>query len=354
MSIGPTNTSKTSAGQVDTPDIVRAPTPPTGPPPGLTAPGGPTPPTPPAPVTFDFVVSSMNVITARSGGPLMRGDTDSATLAINALAADNTVITQYGPITRKLGDFGNNSSTDPQMSLTGLAVPEGGSLAVSFVVVNKGAWAADLDSDAISALELAGSAVLGALAQGQIAGPTLMITQTVNGVETALPMATTAVSLPWVIGVGIFIIGALEGLNILFADCDGTVVPGALSLGQPELLAFANTQTWNVTVTYPGTDSPEGCGSNSKYAVTYRIANSTLRVTVPNVIGMSPKEATATLTAARLGIQSSSVVTHTNELPLPEPKVINQNPPAGATAYAGDVETIEISVPEGDPHHLPQ
>ena len=40
-------------------------------------------------------------------------------------------------------------------------MPEGGSLAVSFVVVNKGSWAGD--STVINALELAGSAVLGAL-----------------------------------------------------------------------------------------------------------------------------------------------------------------------------------------------
>src|SRR5271156_5843056 len=102
------------------------------------------PPPPLAPATFDFRVSSINVTQARSGGPLQKGDTDYATLAINALAADGTIITQYGPITRKLGDqVGNNSVIDPQMSLTGLAVPEGGSLAVSFVVLNKGAWTWD-------------------------------------------------------------------------------------------------------------------------------------------------------------------------------------------------------------------
>jgi hypothetical protein len=218
------------------------------------------------------------------------------------LAADNTVITQYGPITRKLGDFGNNSWTNPQMSLTGIAAPEGGSLAVSFVVLNKGAWT--WDSTAINALELAGSAVLGALAQGGIAAPAT----TSVAADGATTVVTTApVSLPEVLAVAAVIIGALEGVNLLMPDCDGVVVPGVLSLGQTELLAYADTGLWNMTFTYPGTDSSDGCGDNSEYAVTYTVANGALGgVKVPNVIGMSQQAATAALHEARLTVDTSS------------------------------------------------
>jgi hypothetical protein len=325
MTIGPESSGKTSPGNIASPgprQVVGAPIEP-----------------PPAPATYDFVVSSMNVTKARSGGWLESGDTDYATLAINALAADNTVITQYGPITRKLGDFGNNSSTDPQMSLTDLVVPEGGSLAVSFIVVNKGGW--DWDSSAINALELAGAAVLGALVQGSIVG------------VTAGSAAT--VSLSEAIVIGALVVGAMEGINVLFPDCDGTVVPGALSLGQTELLSYATSAPWKITYNYPGTDSPDGCGDNSEYAATYTVANSALRVTVPNVVGLSPTAATAALTAAKLIVETSYVEVHTPEEPLPKPKVINQSPPAGATAYASSTAVIEVTVPEPPGgHHLPQ
>ena len=47
------------------------------------------------------------------------------------------------------------------------------------------------------------------------------------------------------------VIVALEAINILLVDCDGTVVPGALSLGQTELLEYATTGPWNITVDIP-------------------------------------------------------------------------------------------------------
>lgn len=343
MTTGPKSTNKTSPGNIASPgprQVVDAP-----------------PIDPPPPATYDFVVPLMNVTKARSGGWLQSGDTDYATLAINALAADNTVITQYGPITRKLGDFGNNSSTDPQMSLTNMAVPVGGSLAVSFVVVNKGAWT--WDSTAINALELAGSAVLGAIAQGTIVAPAATTTTTaiVNGVTTVTTAETTSASLtvPEVLVAAAVIIGALEGVNLLFPDCDGVVVPGVVSLGQTELLEYATPAPWNMTFTYPGTNSPDGCGDNSEYAVTYMVANSALRVTVPNVVGLSESAAATALAAAKLTVETSYVEIHTSEEPLPKPKVITQSPSGGATAYASSAVVIDVSVPQGPGgHHLPQ
>jgi PASTA domain len=291
--------------------------------------------------TFDFFVSSMNVIKSRTGHGQ---DTDYATLLINALAADNTVITRYPPITRSLGNIGGNSTIDPWMSLTGIAVPEGGSLAVSFVVVNKGSWAGD--STVINALELAGSAVLGALIQGAIVSP-----GGTAATATAAATTTTAISFSEAVAAAAVIIGALEAINILLVDCDGTVVPGALSLGQTELLEYANTRPWNITVAYPGTDSPPFCGPNSEYSVTYTVINSALVVAVPGVIGLSPTEAAAAFTAAKLTVETTPIVTHSTEDPLPAPRVINQSPPAGTRVPVGSVEQIEVSVPEREPGH---
>jgi PASTA domain len=238
------------------------------------------------------------------------------------------------------------------MSLTGIAVPKGGSLAVSFVVVNKGSWAGA--STAINALEAAGSAVLGALVQGTIAAPggTAAATVTVDAVTgVTAATTTTAITFSGAVETAAVVTLALEVIKILFLDCDGTVVPGALSLGQKELLEYAATGPWNITVAYPGTDSPALCGPNSEYSVTYSVENSALFVAVPGVIGLSPKEAAAALTAARLTVETTPIVIHSTEDPLPEPRVINQSPPAGTRVSVGSVEQIEVSVFERESGH---
>lgn len=64
----------------------------------------------PEPATFDFTVSSLTVKNPRS----LEEDSDFATLAINVLAADNTVIKQYGPIAQSLGGLGKGLSINHQ------------------------------------------------------------------------------------------------------------------------------------------------------------------------------------------------------------------------------------------------
>jgi len=327
VSIGPESTSTSTT---TTSTVNRAPTVP--------------PPAPPPPAaTFNFSVSSIDVVKPRS----LIADTVSATLSINALAADGTLIKQYGPVTRSLGNHGDNSSFDPGMSLTGIAVPAGGSLAVSFVVVNKGDWAGDLSKEALNALEAAGAAVLGALAQGQIAAPKMTNTQAVSltgGQTGTVTGDTTTASVPLyeaiLIATGIIVV--LEGLSILFADCDGTVVPGVLSLGQTELLSFAVPGPWEITIQYPGTDSPDGCGPNSNYSVTYSIIGGVSWVTVPTVIGMAPKAAGDALTAAGLIVETSSIPVKGTVS-----EVITQSPAGGSSVPVSSEVRIEVGAPEG-------
>jgi PASTA domain len=281
--------------------------------------------------TFDFTVSSLMVKNPRS----LFNDSDYATLAINVLAADNTVIQQYGPVARSLGNLGKGAAIDPKMSLTGIPVPDGGSLAVSFVIVNKGGWS--WDSDVINALELAGSAVLGALVQGTIVAPasTSAATATTGAVTTT----TATVTLPWVLGVGAAIIAALEAINILFADCDGTVVPGVLSLGQAELLQYAATGSWNLIYDYPGTDSPDGCGANSDYSVTYNVEATPPAhpmTTVPDVSGMAAKLASKALVA-------SGLVAHFSGPNTAKSWVFSQSPSAGTEVVPGSVVNMVLS-----------
>jgi hypothetical protein len=292
-------------------------------------------PPPPEPATFDFTVSSLTVKNPRS----LWEDTDYATLAISVLTADNTIIEQYGPISQSFGGLGKNLTINPNMSLTGIAVPDGGLIAISFIVVNKGGW--DWDSEAISALELAGSAVLGALAAGSIAGPTI-VTQAATETTAAVTTSTASVSLPLVIAVSAAIIAALEGLNILFAHCDGTVVSGAMTIGKAELLQYASSGQWQIVMDYPGTDSADGCGPNSDYSVTYEVQATPVvaavpQVAVPDITGMSVEEGSRALSGANLvGIEK--VIASDVDLP----NIVGQTPAAGTLVAVHSEVQYEI------------
>jgi PASTA domain-containing protein len=300
------------------------------------------PPAPPA--TFDFSVSSMTVKNPRS----LFNDTDFATLAINVLAADNTVLKQYGPTVKSLGNLGKGAMSHPGMALTGLTIPDGGSIAIAFVVVNKGGW--DWDSETINALELAGTAVLGALAQGSIAGATT----TTIAADGTVTVAPTLIPLAYVIAIAAALVTLLEGVNILFADCDGTVVPGAMTIGKTELLQLASPGPWNITFEYPGTNSPDGCGANSDYLVTYSVEATPApvvvpKVAVPEIKGLSIANGVRALTAAGLiGIEKV-----TQFSAHPTTTILGQSPAAGTqVAVHSEVQyNVEGRPPVPKPGH---
>jgi hypothetical protein len=66
-------------------------------------------------------------------------------------------------------------------------------------------------------------------------------------------------------------------MNMLTADCDGTVAVGAFAYTAAQLGAMvaAPGQKTVFTQDNPGTDSPAGCGANSDYQVQYTIQNAT-------------------------------------------------------------------------------
>jgi PASTA domain len=283
---------------------------------------------PPPRVTFDFSVALMTVKNPRSP----ETDTDFATLAITTLAPDGTEITKYGPTSKSLGDLGKGKKINPGMSLKGIDVPDGGSVAFAFLVMNKGAWAAL--STALETMDLIGSGVVGALSQGQIAATDA------GSNDVAFPEVVAAIA-------GIAVI--LEAAKLIFADCDGVVVPGLMTIGRTELLSNAVAQPWEMTVDYPGTDSPDGCGANSDYTVKYRIEATPApvpKVAMPSLIGLSPKNASRDVQAVGLHGVEETVVSNSAVI---EPSiVVAQRPTAGILVPIGDTVhyTIkELSVP---------
>ncbi len=289
-------------------------------PPGQVSPGLLThPPVFPPPVTFEFSVPSLTVKNPRA----LLTDTDFATIAATVLAPDGTQIATYGPMSKYLGGLGKGTTLNPYMSLMGIDVPDGGSVAFTFVVINHGSWIGN--DQALQDLDAVAAAVLGAVIQGSIAGTDNM-PQNIK-IWPALALA-------------LVIAGALEALNIIFADCDGTVVAGAMTIGKTELLEYA-VQPLEMTQDYPGTDSQVGCGANSDYTVSYHIGQTPTMVATPQVLGMLPGDAGERIQAAGLhGVME----TVTGDL---DPGIVSaQSPTAGVMVPIGSV--VEYTV-----HDLP-
>jgi PASTA domain len=275
---------------------------------------------PPPPVTFDFSVPSLTVKNPRA----LETDTDFATIAAAVLAPDGTQIAKYGPTSAFLGNLGKGRTIDPGMSLTGIDVPDGGSVALTFVVVNRGAW--EGDSQALTDMDAVGGAVIGALIQGSIAGTGAAVT---ISIFPAVALTT-------------LVLGALAGLSIVFADCDGTVVAGGMTIGQAELLSNAVEQPWTMTQDYPGTDSAIGCGANSDYTVTYSIGKTpppVPMVIMPAVIGETPAMAAERLRAAGLQPVEETVASD-----LDPGFVSGQSPDAGVSVPIGSTVHYTVRV----------
>ena len=73
-------------------------------------------------------------------------------------------------------------------------------------------------------------------------------------------------------------LGALAGWlvseisGIVFANCDGPVAAEqAVFTGKDLQIRTANSQTIKFTTFHPGTESPHGCGANSRYKVTWSV-----------------------------------------------------------------------------------
>jgi hypothetical protein len=62
--------------------------------------------------------------------------------------------------------------------------------------------------------------------------------------------------------------------SLIFPDCDGYTVIGTVgkaTSGWDTLIDKTGGVTFAQTIRYPGSDSPQGCGSNSDYSVTYSV-----------------------------------------------------------------------------------
>ena len=279
---------------------------------------------PPGPVTFNFAIPSINIAKTRSRD----NDTDFATLGIVVYAADGTQLNTYGPSTLKLGDLGNGAHGLYMLS-TGIEVPDGAKMGVSFTIANNGSSSA-VDTF-VNALNEVAAGVLGALASGQIAGyatdakPGTPATPTTPA-QDPTPAQAKAID-TWVALLAEIGTLAVVGLvNYFLADCDGMVVTDLLTYGRPELDQAAAQDWWSLDRNYPGSDSPVGCRGNSNYTVTYEVLASPPGVTVPNLFGADPAKVAGILAPVGLVGRETGSAKGNVDAPEVEGQI---RPPAG-------------------------
>jgi hypothetical protein len=106
-------------------------------------------------------------------------------------------------------------------------------------------------------------------------------------------------------------LGALAGFvvgevgAILFADCDGTVAAGIYVFSANDLIAqTANNKSIRNGVTHPGTDSPTGCGANSKYATNTTI---TTVATITPIFALGGKYAAGGVTGPVISVSGNHI-----------------------------------------------
>ena len=288
-------------------------------------------------MNYDFGVPSLVINNQRA----LIHDSDYASLGIVTLAPDGTQLKTYGPVSKFLGDHGKGAVT-VGLGFTDIDVPDGGSMGVVFTVINKG-HGSGTTTDALNVL-CAG--IVGALASGQLAGVSLTYSATGTGVYDTF--IASAVAIPaWEAAVGIAVgLAVLEALHLILANCDGVVVPGTIQFGRGTLDEVASQGPWDVTVRYPGSESPEGCGANSDYQVDYRVIASSAKVEVPNVIGQDPDTALNTLS----GLGLNGVIREEPSDDYEDSRITDQHPGAGAIVYRGTTITlIRLRPREGPP-----
>jgi hypothetical protein len=283
-------------------------------------------------VTYSIWVPEFVINTTRA----RFNDTDFATLGAVVTAADGTQLAQYGPTTVSLGDVGDGTHI-LNMHVAGISVPEGGTVAVAFTILNKGS--SKLADDIDKVLNEFGSSILKALTSG------------------GMKQGGGGSSGGGILGVGgwegtlVSILGApvLQGIEDLLASCDGLVVTESLTLSESQLAAQAGQAPWTWSTEYKGTNSADGCGPNSDYTVSYAVMASPPCVTVPNLAGAEPAKVAGILSP--LGLVGE--VRSTSRAIVDQPEVANQDPGPGMIVMPSTVIEYDVHIPEGTSHPAP-
>ena len=207
------------------------------------------------PTRYRFSVDRVHITTTRS----LHTDTDSGQVSI---AVGNWPIqTDAGYI----GDFEGNQESQLNFNFVPVTVELCEAVIFNYLIVNNGhADQKTLDS----ALVKAGTSItddsVKSVSKSLAAGVgAIVAVELVGGVLAPVIGSLLGSLVGWLLG---------QLGDIIFADCDGLVAGEQIVLSGRDLhIKTANGGSLSVTTTHPGTDTPEGCGANSQYEVTWSI-----------------------------------------------------------------------------------
>jgi hypothetical protein len=213
------------------------------------------------PTRYRFSADRVQVLETRSA----HSDTDAAAASIGAGNWPIQKATQH--IADDLGGFDDPQGADlDRLNFTPVTVELCEASVFNYVIVNAGHVDDKVLDDAL--LKATGSITgdfVTSVSKGIGAGVGAIIAVEVIGTTIVAPVVGSLLG-----SVVDYLLGKLG--TVVFADCDGVVAAEVVALSGRDLYLAATAGPVTVTTTHPGTDSPDGCGSNSLYEVTRTIA----------------------------------------------------------------------------------
>jgi hypothetical protein len=198
---------------------------------------------------YNFTLESFRITDTLS----VHNDTDFVSISVK--------IGDHPPITLPTKSMGNvnNGVHNVGLSIPNLEVGPDTVVAFSYSIVNSGH-----DKDKI---EQALNKVVSAASSKAVAAGAALVGTAVGGpLGTLLAIVGTQAG-GWAVG---------ELLGILFANCDGTVAAADHAFNGAQLAhKTANGAVFRTEDDNKGTDSPVGCGANSRYFVTWLLQSHT-------------------------------------------------------------------------------
>ena len=187
---------------------------------------------------FTFKLDSFRITDTRS----VHEDTDFVSISV--------VVGSNAPIhlpAKAMGNL-NNGVYPVNLTIPNVAVAPGERVAFSYSIVNTGYAANSTEADLVKATDAAATAAASAAGAAISAGTGTTIGKAAGG---------------WL---------GPEIAGVIFANCDGPVAAGDHIWTGEALAKLAVGHAVTTEDNNPGTDSPEGCGSNSQYYVTWTVS----------------------------------------------------------------------------------
>lgn len=212
---------------------------------------------------YTFSLDSFTINNARS----RHTDTDFVTISV--------AVPGRAPFTqsRAMGDL-NNGTFNPALSFPNVAVDDDQPAVFSYIIMNNGhsdpgTVQTELEQLASKLATTGAQAAAAAIGSAIATAITAAVGAAIGGlVGSAVPVlgSILGAAAGWAVG---------EAESLIFADCDGAVAIGVHPfVGSRLRAATHNGGVLQTADDNQGYNSPDGCGSNSRYSVTWKVARS--------------------------------------------------------------------------------